>query len=81
MTRVRPALFAAVLASSAFGGLLALESAGSNAAAPPASVVDTVRMSDSTTAGTSPEHTRHCTDGNGADATKNKHCRGVSGAQ
>lgn len=76
MTRVRPALAATVLAASAFGGLLALEYVAPSAAAPTTTVIKTVNQ-----AGSSEEHLRHCTDGKGADAEKNKHCRDVSGAQ
>jgi hypothetical protein len=77
MTRLRPALLVAVLGSTGFGGLLALEHVSNAASAPTPTVVNTVQQANQSDAA----HVRHCTDAKGQDFQKNKHCRGVSGAQ
>ena len=75
LTGTRKALITAVLGSTAFGGLLALEYVAPNAAAPSTTVIQNVENASNG------NHVKHCTDGKGQDAQKNKHCREVSGAQ
>ena len=80
LTRVRPALAAAVIGAAGIGGLLALEHV--TPSAPPAAVIDIVKAKQTNPGVPSNgNHEKHCTDGKGMDDEKNKHCRNVSGAQ
>ena len=79
VTRVRPALVAAVIGAAGLGGLFALEHV--TPSAPPTTVIDVVNMKQTDPGQSNGNHVKHCTDGKGKDAEKNKHCRDVSGAQ
>lgn len=79
VSRLRPAVLAAALATAGLGGLLALEHVTPSTT--PATVIEVVKSNHSTSHGSNGNHTKHCTDGKGKDAAKNKHCAAVSGAQ